>query len=76
MIPSLGLVAMLACAVFYYKIGESEYSSGLVMGCVSVALWLAASFFLGWGWLGCLLVQATFFAGLTIWNVVRDKSGQ
>ena len=76
MIPGFWLVAMLACAVFYYKVGEAEYSSGLVMGCVSVALWLAASFLLGWGWTGCLLVQAALFALLTIWNVARDKSGK
>jgi hypothetical protein len=63
---------MLACTVFFYRLGEAEYSSGLWLAGVSLGLWLAASFLLGLGWLSCLLVQAVLFAALSLWNVVRS----
>jgi len=72
-IPGFGLVIMLACAGFFYKAGEEEYSSGLLLAVVSVALWLAGAYWLGLGLIASFLVQLGFFAALTIWNVVRDK---
>ncbi len=76
MIPGFGLVAMLACAVFYYRLGEQEYSSGIWLAGLSIGLWLAAGYFLGLGMLGCLLVQAGLFATLWLWNLARDKTGK
>ena len=73
MIPGFGLVMMLACAVFYYRVGEDEYSSGVLLAAISIGLWLGGSYFLDLGWIGCILVQLGFFAVLTVWNVVRDK---
>jgi hypothetical protein len=71
MTPGFGLVIMLACAVFYYRLGEAEYGGGLLLGAASLALWLAGAYFLHFGLLGCLLVQACPFIGLTIWNMTR-----
>ena len=73
MTPGFGLVAMLACAVFYYRLGEQEYSSGIWPAAVSIALWLGAGYFLGFGMLGSILVQVGLFVVLTLWNVVRER---
>jgi hypothetical protein len=73
MIPGFGLVMMLGCAVFYYRLGEQEYSSGILLAVVSIGLWLAAGYFLAFGWLGCILVQFGLFAVLTLLNLVREK---
>jgi len=72
MTPGFGFVLMLACAVFYYRLGETEYSSGVWLAGASLGLWLAASFLLGFGWLGCLLAQGALFAALSVWNLVRS----
>lgn len=73
MTPNFAFVMMLACAVFHYRLGESEYSSGLVMAGVSLALWLAAAYLLGFGLLGCLLLQVGLFAVLSVWNMLRSS---
>jgi len=72
MIPGFELVIMLACFVFYYRLGESEYTSGILLGGLSIGLWLAGSHLLAFGWLGCILLQVGLFAALTLWNLVRD----
>jgi hypothetical protein len=74
MIPGFGLVAMLACAVFFYRLGEQEYSSGIWPAAVSVGLWLGPSYFLGLGMLSNILVQVGLFVVLWLYNVVRDKT--
>ncbi len=76
MIPGFGLVAMLACAVFFYRLGEQEYSSGIWPAAVSIGLWLGAGYFLGLGMLGCILVQVGLYAVFWLWNVVRDKTSR
>lgn len=73
MAPSLGLVIMLCCAVFYYRVGEAEHASGRFLCALSVAVWLITSWLLGWGLFGCLLAQAGIFAGLTVWNMYKKK---
>ena len=71
MIPGLGLVVMLACVVFYYRLGESEYDSGLAIAGLSLMLWLGGAYLLHFGLLGCILTQGVLFAGLTVWNATR-----
>jgi len=72
MTPGFGLVIMLACFVFYYRLGEQEYTSGILLGGLSIGLWLAGSYLLAFGWLGCILLQVGLFAALALWNLVRD----
>ncbi|HUJ11461.1 MAG TPA: hypothetical protein VL171_15710 [Verrucomicrobiae bacterium] len=72
MIPGFGLLAMLACAVFYYRLGEQEHSSGILLAALSLGLWLAAGYLLPFGLLGCILVQVGLFAVLWVWNVVKE----
>jgi hypothetical protein len=66
-----GLVMMLAFAVVYYRIGETEYQKGLLLGALSILVWLATSFLLHWGWLGSIGAQIGIFAVLTIINMFR-----
>ncbi len=72
MSPTFGLLIMLCCTAFFYRLGESEYSSGLLLGGASLALWLAGAFLLGLQALGCLLIQAALFVVCVIWNMVRS----
>ncbi len=73
MIPGFGLLIMLGCAAFYYKVGEAEYSSGFLPAAVSILLWLGSAYFLHWEIPGCVLGQAGLFAALTAWNMLRSK---
>jgi len=70
---SFTLVIIIACAVFYYRVGESDYDSGLLLAALSVGLWVGGSYFLGLGLTGSLLVQASLFFALTFWNMAQDK---
>jgi hypothetical protein len=66
-------IIIIACAVFYYRVGESDYDSGLLFAALSVGLWVGGSYFLGLGLTGSLLVQVSLFFGLTFWNMAQDK---
>jgi len=66
-----GLVMMLGCAVAFYRIGEIEYQKGLLLGAISILVWLGTSLGLHWGWLGCAGAQVGIFAVLTGINMFR-----
>ncbi len=69
--PYWSILFIVCCAVFYYRLGESEYESGFLLASISVALWLIGSLALGWGSASNLLVQIGFFLALWIWNATR-----
>ena len=69
--PYTTILLIVCCAVFYYRVGESEYSSGALLALASVALWVIGSLALGFGWLSNLLVQVGLFFALTVWNMLR-----
>jgi hypothetical membrane protein len=71
--PYTTILLIICCAVFYYRVGESDYRGGALLALASVVLWLIGSFALGFGWLGNLLVQVGLFFALTIWNMQRAK---
>jgi len=72
--PYTTILLIVCCASFYYRVGEAEYGSGMLMALVSALLWLIGSFALGFGLLANLLVQVGLFFALTIWNMIRrDK---
>lgn len=72
--PYTTILLIVCCAVFYYRVGESEYGSGGLLALASVALWVVGSFALGFGWLGNLLVQVGLFFALTVWNMMRRQN--
>jgi hypothetical protein len=63
---SFTFVLLLAYAIFFYRAGESEGSSGILWAGVSVLISVVVWRRLGWGWLGVLLGQVGLFAGITI----------
>ena len=72
--PYTTILLIVCCAVFYYRVGESEYGSGGLLALASVALWVVGSFALGFGWLGNLLVQVGLFFALTVRNMMRRQN--
>ena len=73
MLPGYGFFLLIACTAFFYKAAKLEGSSGFVTPFMSLALWLSASYFLGWGLLGCFMTQVFLFVAITIWNILTDK---
>jgi hypothetical protein len=71
--PYTALLLIVCCAVFYYRLGESEYDSGGLLALISVALWAIGILLFRFGWLGNLLLQAGLFAALTVWNMSRPQ---
>ena len=69
--PYTTILLMICCGVFYYRVGEQEYSSGGLLALISVALWVIGILLLKCGWLGNLLLQVGLFLALTCWNMMR-----
>ena len=69
------MLILLACTIFFYRLGESEYGAGYLIGGISLALSLASIYLFHLGWLGCLLVQGGLVAVLTLWNLAFKKPG-
>ena len=63
-----GLVMMLACALLFYRIGELEYKKGLLLGAISILVWIVTQYVLFWRWIPCLGAQAGIIGILTIIN--------
>jgi len=72
--PYFSLLMVLCFAVFYYRVGETEYNGGWLLALISVALSVVGLLILHWGWLGLVLLQAALFFALSIWNM-RSKKG-
>ena len=66
-----GLVMMLGCAVAFYRIGEIEYGKGLLLGAISILVWMITAYVLTWRWIPSLCAQAGLFGLLTIINIFR-----
>lgn len=71
--PYYSLLIVLCFAIFYHRVGESEYSNGWPLALISVALSVVGLLILHWGWLGVFLLQAALFLALSIWNVRSKK---
>ena len=69
----LGLLFMLACAIAYYRIGETEYQKGFLLAGISILVWLGTTFGLAWGWPGSLGAQAGIFVVLILINMWRHR---
>lgn len=65
------LFLCIACVVFFYKLGDTEYTSGFIMAVISFALWVAGAFV--FGFFGAALGQIGLFAALTIINIVKHS---
>jgi len=70
MLPYTPLLIIIACVIFFYKLGQNEYKSEF-LGVFSLLLWIATLFVFKFSLTGCLLVQGVLFAGLIAWNYIR-----
>lgn len=70
----LDLFTLIASAVFYYQVGEAEYSGGWILASVSVLMSVLTSFILHWDWRGMVFGQFLIFAGLTAWNALTGRN--
>ena len=68
----IGILLMVAGAIFYYRLGQHEYGAGFVTAGLSLILWLVTWQALGWGWLGYVGGQLALLAGLTWYNMRRS----
>ena len=71
--PYTPFLLIICCAIFYYRVGESEYDGGGLLALVSVALWVVGSYAFGLGIIGSLMLQVGLFFALTFWNMWRAK---
>lgn len=71
--PYTTILFIICCAVFYYRLGESEYSAGFLLGTVSVILWLLGAGLFHFGNGACLALQVGLYVALTCYNMMSDK---
>ena len=65
---SFTFVLLLACAVFFYRAGEFDGSSGLAWAALSILISVAIWRWLHGGVLAVLLGQVGLFAGITLYR--------
>jgi hypothetical protein len=59
------------CALFYYRAGEFENTSGAAWAMLSILISLLCWRVLKLGWLGILLGQVVLFFGITVFRSLR-----
>jgi hypothetical protein len=65
---SFTFLLMAVCAVFYYRVGEYEGSSGWVWGGLSVLVSLIVWRWLHGGFIAVLVGQVALFVAITAWR--------
>lgn len=69
---SITFILLVACAVFFYRAGEFEGSSGLAWSALSVLISMAIWQGFHGGFIWVLLGQLALFAGITVY---RSRKG-
>ncbi len=70
-IYSFSLISLVVYAVFFYKAGEYEGSSGIAWGALSVLISVAIWRWLHGGVFSMLLGQVALFAGITVFRSLK-----
>ncbi len=65
---SFTFVLLVACAVFFYRAGEYEGSSGLAWAALSIFISITIWRWLNGGFIGVLLGQFGLFVGITLYR--------
>jgi hypothetical protein len=68
---SFTFVLMIVFAIFFYRAGEFEGSSGLLWAILSVVISVVAWRVFRWGILGILMAQIGLFIGITVFRMLR-----
>lgn len=71
-----GILLLIVSAVFYYRVGQSESGRGFVWAAVSILMSIITMQVLHFGTTGFLIGQALILAGMTAYNVQRDRTGR
>lgn len=72
---SFTFLLLLACALFYYRAGQFEGSSGIVWAALSVLISVVIWRLLHGGMLAVLLGQAGLFAAITLYRAHKNGDG-
>jgi hypothetical protein len=73
---SFNFVLLLACAVFFYRAGEFERTSGLLWAGLSILVSLGIWFLLHGGFFSVLLGQVGLFVGITLYRYWKNPPGR
>ena len=71
---SFTFLLVLACAVFFYRAGEFEGSSGVAWAALSILVSVAMWQWLRGGFVAVLLSQIGLFIGITAYRCARGKN--
>jgi hypothetical protein len=66
-------ILLVVFAIFFYRAGEFEGSSGMVWAGISVLISILIWRWLGWGLLGMILGQIGLFVGIGIVRALRKS---
>ena len=72
-IYSIGPVAMVVFAIFYYRAGVFDDGSPLLWAALSTAISLLMLLWLKWGVVGVILGQIGLFVGITALRILRKS---
>ncbi len=73
MSPTISVLLMLACAAVFYKAAQIDKAPRVLWPALSILFWVGASYWLGFGIVGCLLFQVGLLAAITCVRLVRDR---
>ena len=62
-----------ACALFYYRAGEFENTSGVAWAALSIVISLLCWRVLKFAWLGIFFGQVLLFFGITLYRTLRKE---
>lgn len=65
----MGLIVIVAFAVFFYRAAKVDRASPVIWASLSIAVSLAAMFWLHWSLLGIILAQGLLFLGIALCRV-------
>jgi hypothetical protein len=68
---SITFVLMVVFAIFFYRAGEFDGSSGVLWSVLSAVISIVTWRVLGWGALGVLMAQVGLFLGITVFRMLR-----
>lgn len=67
------IILIIVCAVFYYRAGELENTSGLLWAGLSILTSIIVWLLLHGGFWTVLLGQVALFVGITVYRCVKDQ---
>ena len=69
---SFNFLVVVVFAIFFYRAGEWEGSSGIIWAAASVVISIAVWRWLRWDWPGMILGQIALFAAIGVFRTLRE----